>query len=99
MASSSANVATVMVLSVALLFLCLHAAADSSRRPDTVLSDALFLYKATGSATAPLQEGEVNQHVGRTAAIFFSVFGGVWLILSLFLAYFFIYICPERHTK
>jgi hypothetical protein len=85
---------------LALLLLCLTAAASKVPAPGTPFSDVLFIVNDDSAATpSPTAEAEVNQHVGRTAAIFFSVCGGAWLILSLCVAYYFVCVCPNRHTK
>lgn len=100
MASHYLKATTLLVLIAALLLLCLTAAAQTAPATDAPFPEVFSTAEATSTkAPHPTAEVEVDQHVGRIVAIFFSVFGAVWLVLSLCLAYYFICICPDRHTK
>lgn len=99
MVALSTKATAVLTVAAALLFLSLTAAADTVAAPNLLFSDVYFVSGEDSATPAPTEEAEVNHHVGRVAAIFFSVFGSVWLILSLSLAYVFIRVCPDQYTK
>ncbi|KPI83698.1 none [Leptomonas seymouri] len=98
MASPSISVTALLMLMAAFISLSLTAAADSGPTPGTAFLDMYFADEGAASSSA-FSQVEVNMHVGRTVAIIFSVGGSVWLLVCLFLAYVFICICPECHTK